>query len=231
MYDIVVTKISDEKINELMVNGNLLLETAKQQGKISNQEQFQAVNEHLVKIKNYKKIIVDLFADPKKKAHEAHAAVCSTEKQLLAPAEQAEKQDSQMILDYSREQDQLAKLERERLQREAEAIAEAEKQAKLKEAEAAMDTGASVAEIQSLIEESETIIPVYIQLVSIPQAKPVGLTIRENWTFEITDDKQIPREYMIPNTVMLGQVAKAMKGTANIPGVRVYDAGSVAKAR
>jgi hypothetical protein len=226
-----IPEVPKEKVTALSLSGNDLLTAAKKQGKIASLEQFTAVNDEMVRIKDFKKQVEELFKDAKSKAHEAHKSICDAEKKLLNPLELAEKQYSPLILDYTREQDRIRREAEAEARRKAETEAEAERQTKLRAAETAMDMGASVAEIQSLIEEAEEIIPVYDSPITIQPVKLIGLVIKENWTYEITDIKQIPREYMMPNTVMLGQTAKALKGAAKIPGVRIYDAGTVAKAR
>lgn len=54
---------------------------------------------------------------------------------------------------------------------------------------------------------------------------------REEWKFEITDPAAIPREYMTPDEKKIGGVVKALKGDADIPGVRVYSVDVPVKKR
>lgn len=69
---------------------------------------------------------------------------------------------------------------------------------------------------------------------------PKGVTVRSNWTFELTsfDDLikavmagKVSREALLPNEVYLRSRARADKGTCQIPGIRVYDALAVSHKR
>jgi len=227
----IIPEVSKEKFTALSLSANGFLETAKKQGKITTAEQFEAVNTEVVRIKDYKKQVENLFKDSKTKAHEAHKSICGAEKKLLEPLEAAERQYNPLIVDYTREQERLRKEAEEKARQEAEAEAERQKVALMIEAETKMDSGASVAEITELINQAETMVPIYVSPVFSTPSKPVGLIIKENWQYEITDSNQIPREFMIPNHTMIGQTVKAMKGATKIAGVRVYDSGTVAKSR
>lgn len=87
-------------------------------------------------------------------------------------------------------------------QKERQAILEREAQA---EAVAAGDVGA------------------LMEPVSSGEApKVAGMSFREHWQFEITDARQVPREFLMPDEGKIGGVVRAMKGSASIPGVRVW---------
>jgi hypothetical protein len=49
-----------------------------------------------------------------------------------------------------------------------------------------------------------------------------GLSLREAWKFEVTDPAKVPREYLMVDEVKIRKIVMALKGDANIPGVRVY---------
>lgn len=57
--------------------------------------------------------------------------------------------------------------------------------------------------------------------------KVAGLAMTKLWKYRIVDESKIPRQYMIPNAKMLGELARTMKGLAEIPGVVVYSEDSV----
>jgi len=42
------------------------------------------------------------------------------------------------------------------------------------------------------------------------------------WKFRVTNEALIPREYMTPDMVKIGGVARATKGSIQIPGVEIY---------
>ena len=49
-----------------------------------------------------------------------------------------------------------------------------------------------------------------------------GTTTRVAWKYEITDLAALPREFLIPDTVRIGQIVRAMKQDTAIPGVRAF---------
>jgi len=55
-----------------------------------------------------------------------------------------------------------------------------------------------------------------------------GITPRTIWKFEITDEKLIPREYLLVDEKRIGQIVRAMKQDTVIPGVRAYAETSLA---
>jgi hypothetical protein len=69
---------------------------------------------------------------------------------------------------------------------------------------------------------------------------PKGVSVRSNWTFEVTDPMAlvravaagtVPANAVIPCETYLRARAKADKNSVTIPGVRFYDAGSVSSRR
>jgi hypothetical protein len=116
-------------------------------------------------------------------------------------------------------------------QEEARRIAQAEEAEKARKQQERLDRRADSAEEKgqhekaaNLREQADAVVPV--ATTSAPKAK--GVRASENWTFEIINEDAIPREHMIPNEKSIRGVVKAMKGKTNIPGIRVYDANSLA---
>ncbi len=52
--------------------------------------------------------------------------------------------------------------------------------------------------------------------------KLAGLAKRTFWRYVIIDAERIPREYLMPDKVKIGQVVRAMKSTSNIAGIEAY---------
>lgn len=50
--------------------------------------------------------------------------------------------------------------------------------------------------------------------------------MRTEWDFEITDESQVPREYLMVDESKIRRVVRA--GIRNIPGVRVYERQTLA---
>lgn len=47
--------------------------------------------------------------------------------------------------------------------------------------------------------------------------------VRHNWKFRIKDVSAIPREYLMPNEVLIGTDVRTSKGQTQIPGIEIYD--------
>lgn len=52
--------------------------------------------------------------------------------------------------------------------------------------------------------------------------KLAGVSTRQDWDFEITDEDAIPREFLVVDEKKIRAYVKAMKSDAKIPGVRVF---------
>jgi hypothetical protein len=90
---------------------------------------------------------------------------------------------------------------------------------------------ASRMEAAGMVEQATSILDAPSAPVDVPEPvkvdKPQGQTYVENWQVRIVDEKLIPREYLTPDLVALGKLAKMMKGKASVPGVVFEDIGSV----
>lgn len=54
-----------------------------------------------------------------------------------------------------------------------------------------------------------------------PVPKAEGVTGVDHWGFHVTDEAQIPREYLTPDLKKIGALVRAMKGQIQIPGVKI----------
>lgn len=54
------------------------------------------------------------------------------------------------------------------------------------------------------------------------QAAADAVKTRVYWKFEIVDESQIPREFLMPNEKLIGEVVRSRKDQAVIPGVRIF---------
>ncbi|UIF90903.1 hypothetical protein [Cupriavidus sp. UYPR2.512] len=112
-------------------------------------------------------------------------------------------------------------------QRKADAAAAAER-AKIQQRAERAEASGKVEKAEDLRElAATTVAPV----VRIEAAKVKGVSIKANWQFEVTDPSLIPREFLMVDEKKIGQVVKAMKEATNIPGIRVWDAGTVSARR
>ncbi len=192
--------------------------------KIKSQEDYAKAGDVLLTVKAIRKKIVETFKPIKQKMDAAKAEVLKQERDADAPLKEAEAILTPQILAWDREQDRLRKEEEARLR---EIARKQEEDQRLKDALAAEAAGDKETADQ-IIEEKP-----YVPPVVLPKATPkvVGMTIRENWKFRITNAALIPREYLTPDMVKIGGVARALKAQTNIPGVEVYNEGTIAGRR
>lgn len=129
------------------------------------------------------------------------------------------------ILDKKRYQ--WKKNEDDRRAREAETLRKAEEK---RQADERLALATRMAEA-GMKEQAEKIIDAPAAPVDVPAPvkveAPRGQSNVENWQARVVDASLIPREYMTPDLMALGKLAKLMKGRASVPGVVFEDVGSV----
>lgn len=182
---------------------------------------YERAGEVLGQVKILRKEIDSYFDPIISRAHAAHKEAVSQKKRADEPLAQAEAILKPQMLAFVNEQRRKAE-EEERRQRE-----EARKKAEQEQLEAAIQ-----AEAEGDKEAAEAIIqePVYVPPIQVKAEIPKvsGFSVREQWTFEIVDEKKIPREYLIVDEVSIGKVVRAMKDKTSISGIRAYNASSAA---
>lgn len=55
-----------------------------------------------------------------------------------------------------------------------------------------------------------------------PVLDVAGISFMGNWKCEVTEERLIPRDYLIPDLKKLQAITKAMRGETKIPGLRVW---------
>ena len=125
------------------------------------------------------------------------------------------------ILSFDAEQERIAREQEAKLRQAAEKEAAKLRERALKAAEKGKEGKAQ--ELEQKAAEVQMMRPT----VELPTPKIAGLSSQTIWKFEIADVNAIPREYMMADTVKIGQVARATKGTLQIPGVRIYSEKSL----
>jgi galactitol-specific phosphotransferase system IIB component len=191
---------------------------------IKTMADYTRASDIIMSIKAIRKKITDTFKPIKQKMDAAKQEVLDQEKAADKPLKEAEAWLSPQIIEWNHKQERIRREEEDRLRKIAE---DEEKERRLKEAVSAEQSGNQ--------EEAEAIInePVYVPPVVVPKAAPkvAGMSIRENWKFRITNEKLIPREYLKADEVKIGQVVRAMKSAANIPGIEIYSEGVISGRR
>jgi uncharacterized membrane protein YqiK len=199
------------------------------------------------------KEVKDTFDPICEAAHKAHKAATEKRAKYLTPLADAQRAVKSRMSAYDAEQERLRRIEQARLaeiarkeeeaRRKAElerleAERKAEEERILSEAIAAEESGDSTTaealtnqaeQISESIQQEKAAIasePVYVPPVVLPKATPKmqgGPVYRTVWKFEVINATLIPREYLIPDTGKIGGICRALKGAAQIPGVRFYE--------
>lgn len=166
--------------------------------------------EFLKQIKAQMKRVTDFWADAKKKASEAHKAICAQEKALLDPLKNAENAVKIRIGSFD-----LA--ERMRIQEEEERRRKAAAEAMQLAVDAENEGESELAEEAVALAAEEAACVSYTP-------KTAGVTTRFEWRARVTDVEKVPRHFLVVDERALNAYAKATKGRCPVPGVEFYEA-------
>jgi hypothetical protein len=167
------------------------------------------------------KQITDHYAPLKQKAHEAHKAICSAEKEMLNPVLQAKQSLSRAIGSWDSEQERIRREQQRRL--EAQASAQAEEEA-LEAAIDAEQNGADAEEIEAVLSNS---LP--ITKVAAAPTYQKSVPTRENWSAQVFSLAQLVKAaaqnpaylcYLQANETALNGAARSQKNLFSIPGCK-----------
>lgn len=176
------------------------------------------------------KMVEERLGPSKRKTYEAYTEVMKLMKSFIDPLETAKKTLSSRA--YSWQQIEEARKRKEAEEARKAAEEEAAKKRKIEEENRL--ALAERLEKEGMAEQAEEVLaaPVVVEVAKVeapaPKVTVQGASTRQNWQFSIDDESLVPREYMTPDLVKIGRLVKAMKGETRIPGVRVFDAGTVA---
>jgi hypothetical protein len=183
--------------------------------KIVDQQSYQTAAERLLAVAELRREIVEHHAPMKRKAHEAWQAIISAEKKLLDPVAEAERILKAGIATY-----------------EAERRAEEQRERELEQAEA---EGADAVEVAAMIAAP-------LPLVA-PPAPPMfqaarGITTAVNWKGQVTSLEALVKaiaagqasvNLVQPNESAINQLARATRGSLQVPGIR-FSSESIVRA-
>lgn len=207
-----------------------------QQISIASTEDYEDACTFLQFIAGRKKQVDEVFDPIVKKAHETHKEAVAQKKKVMDPLVMAELTVKGKVRSYSDEQERIRKAEEIRLQAEAKAAADAAALVEAAQLEAQGDK-----ELADLVIENAASAPAPV--VVLPPATPrvSGVSTRSNWKFryrngELASLKELVQAaakddsllaYLTHKDTAIGPVVKAQKSLTNIPGIEVYDEGSV----
>ena len=148
------------------------------------------------------------------------AKAYATHKEAIA---QKQRHEEPLALAESVIKGRLAEYHAQQEQIKAEEQHQAQEAATLQEALDAEARGDTLAAEQALNGQG------VVAVLAIPPTPAVeGISFRETWGYEITDEGQIPREYLCVDHTKLRRVVQALKADTKIPGVRAIQQQTVA---
>lgn len=141
-------------------------------------------------------------------------------KESAKPWEERVQVANSLLLDWHNSQEEIRKKEAEEARQ-----AELKRLERVKEEELSKvmngESGdaSGLAEVETNIERLENKVTKIVTNTKTPRATAY---VKTNWSFEVVDPEKVPREFLIVDTKKLGQYARSMKETANVPGVKFY---------
>ena len=189
---------------------------------VHDQATLDAANDFLHEVDATLGRIGETFDPQIARAHELHKSLIAEKKKFTEPLELAKKVVGKRVADHvAVVKEKRREAERLRLVAEEEARKLAEKAV---DKAGKLEAGGNGNKAAKVIEEAhDKVEAIMATAPEIPdEADTAGLTIREDWKFSIVDAALIPREYLIPDEKKIGRIVRALKGDANIPGVRAY---------
>ncbi|MGE0289342.1 MAG: hypothetical protein AB7I42_24080 [Bradyrhizobium sp.] len=183
---------------------------------VNDSDSYQEAATRLREVKTFVGKVGEVFDPLCDAAHKAHKAVTTQRSRFLNPATDAESTiKGKMTRWFTAEQKRKAeeaRVEQERLRRE-------EEDRRLNEA-AALESQGKAAEAEQLVEA-----PIATPIVTAapPAPKIQGVSMKEQWSFEITDAAAIKPAYMVPDLAAIGQAVRSLKGRAEaaVGGIKV----------
>jgi hypothetical protein len=148
-------------------------------------------------------------------AHRAHKEAVAKKKSFYDPVESATKRVKALMIAFDAEQERQRQAEARRLEAEARRQEEEHKLAEALAAEAAGDAAGA----DEILNEPIAVAPVFVEPAT---PKIAGIVFQTRWNIKVTDPDLVPREFMVVDEKKLRQLAVALKGQFNVPGVMAY---------
>jgi len=184
--------------------------------RITTHQEYEQAGESLSRVARLVRKIKELFAEPKKKAFEAHKAITRLEATLLSTPEDAERRIKSAIGSYQQAEESRIRQEQARIGQE---FRKQEEDRRIAEAETLAAAGHRD-EAEALLE-----LPVVAPVVEIERPKAAGVSTRRKWTFRITDETKINRAYLMPDEVKIRRIVTALgpDAEATVHGIEVLE--------
>jgi hypothetical protein len=215
---------------DLERRASTLAEEARAFG-VNSQESYDLAAVRLRALVSLRIEILDHHKDMKARAYQAHQAVIAAEKKLLDPVAEAERIYKHRIGAYEAEQGRLEEEARAKAEAESHAQAAAQREREIEQAEAA---GADAEEVAAICAE-----PLPLVIPEPPPAtfqKAAGISIANAWKGECLSLAQLVKAIadgkaniglVMANGPAINALARATRGTLQVPGIRFFNQPAV----
>lgn len=207
-----------------MTTNELLLSDTNQEGidaisraksiAINSREEYAAADQFCASLKELEKKVDEAYDEHISSAFKAHRSLVAKKNSFEQPILEARKIIKAKLVSWQDYEEEQRKKEEIKQQAEASKRANDEAIAYAQQAHSIGDA-----------EEAERIInaPVEVPVIVVPKSAPkTTTTLQTRWDFRITDPASVPREYLMVDTVKVGQIVRALKNETRIPGVEAY---------
>lgn len=201
------------------------LATQYENYQITTPQSYSSAGDDLKLIKTKVKELDDLRKSMTKPLDESKKQIMDFFRKPLEFLTKAESSVKTAMLNWQREQQRIAREEQRRLEEQQRKEAEKLRRRAEKAAEKGKEEKAEELIGQAaVVEASQPIVAPKVEQIKGIQTKTV-------WKYRILDADLIPRQYLIPNETMLGQIARSTKGALQIDGVEFYSEETIASGR
>lgn len=145
-------------------------------------------------------------------AYKAHKEAIAQRDEHLKPVLEAQKKIKDCLSKWKEKEDLIRLREAMRI---AEEKRKSEEEKRLQQAELLEKMG-ETEKANEILEQPIFCAP------ETEKIKVEGISFAELWTYEIINEAEIPREYLIPDEKKINAVVKAMKNNIEIPGIKIF---------
>lgn len=188
---------------------------------ISNQEQYESAAGILKQVKSRYNELDKQRKEITTPLDVAKKAVMDLYRKPLELLESGEKLIKRAMVNFTEEQERIAREKQRELQRLADIEAEKERK-KLEAKIARAEASGKNEKVEMLQQEKEQLAAVVVPTIVSEVQKVSGVSFSENWKAEVIDFSKLSDEFKLPNLTALDKIAKATKGSLAIAGVRFY---------
>lgn len=181
---------------------------------INSREEYIAADMFCVGLKELEKKVDAAYDEHISTAFKAHRSLVAKKNSFAQPILEARKIVKAKLVSWQDYEEEMRKKEEIKQQSEAKKRADDEAIAYAQQAHADGDNA-----------EAERILnaPIEVPVIVVPNnTTKTATTIQTRWDYRVTDMAIVPREYLMLDTTKIGQVVRALKNEARIPGIEAY---------